>query len=229
MHLSILAQTDHYIVVAKPAGLMVHRSKLARDDFYALQLVRDQVGRYVHPIHRLDRATSGCLLFAFDAEWARLLQDALGNGVKSYLAQVRGNIRTTEPIDIRNPMKDDNGQLRDAHTWAVGICGSDDPRCALMLAKPSTGRFHQVRRHLRDLNHPVLMDSTHGDTRCNRWWRDHSSLSRLALHCWRMQLALPDGQLDVTCPIPKDLGDVWQQMPWWAEARDTLGLSCSNV
>ncbi len=222
MHLPILTLTEHYVVVAKPARLMVHRSKLCRDNVYALQLVRDQVGRYVHPIHRLDRATSGCLLFAFDPEWARLLQDALRDGQKTYLAMVRGNIEDFAPVDVRKPMKDDNGILKDAHTWAQALGGSADPRCSLVLARPSTGRYHQVRRHLRDLSHPVLMDATHGDTKCNRWWRENTSLSRLALHCWRMDLPLPDGRLQVTCPIPEDLGRVWREMPWWNRARATL-------
>jgi len=222
MELQVLLQTDNYVVVAKPARLMVHRTKLCRDDVYALQLVRDQVGHYVHPIHRLDRATSGCLLFGFDPVWARLLQGALRDGQKSYLAMVRGFVRASAPVDIRNPMKDDNGILKEAHTWAQRIAGSPDPRCSLVLAKPSTGRYHQVRRHLRDLSHPVLMDSTHGDTKCNRWWRENSKLSRLALHCWKMDLPLPDGRLQVTCPIPEDLASVWREMPWWDEARATL-------
>jgi len=222
MSLPVLTQTDHYVVVAKPPRLMVHRTKLGRDDTYALQLVRDQVGRYVHPIHRLDRATSGCLIFGFDAHWARVLQGALRTGTKSYLAMVRGEIKTEAPVDIRRPMKDDNGILKDAHTWARSLGGSAEPRCSLVLARPSTGRYHQVRRHLRDLSHPVLMDATHGDTKCNRWWRENTSLSRLALHCWRIELQLPDGPLSVTCPIPDDLERVWSQMPWWSAAQAEL-------
>jgi len=222
MQLTVLAHTEHYVVVSKPPRLMVHRTRLGRDDTYALQMVRDQVGRYVHPIHRLDRATSGCLIFGFDPTWARILQEALAAGQKSYLAMVRGNIRTEAPVDIRRPMKDDNGILKDAHTWARAIGSSAEPRCSLVLARPTTGRYHQVRRHLRDLSHPVLMDATHGDTRCNRWWRENTSLSRLALHCWRIELDLPDGPLRVTAPIPEDLAEVWHQMPWWPSARAHL-------
>ena len=95
MKLPVLARGDAWLVVAKPPGLLTHRGEGVRADHYALQVVRDQVGRHVHPVHRLDRPASGCLLFALDPTWARILQAAMAapDARKTYLAFVRGRWR----------------------------------------------------------------------------------------------------------------------------------------
>lgn len=222
----ILQQTEHWVVAAKPPRLMVHRSKeYTPDRHFALQLVRDAVGRHVFPIHRLDRPASGCLLFALDKEWARILQASMASedAVKLYLAFTRGVWRFGGEVFVDTPMKDDNKRLKEAATtvWCAGT--SEQPRCSLLVARPHTGRFHQVRRHVRDLTMPILGDSRHGDTRVNRSWRETWGLSRLGLHCFSLDLPLPSGdRLQVRCPPPADLRDIWKQMPWWSEALDAL-------
>ena len=87
----VLYQDDAVVAVAKPSGLAVHRG-WSRDREFALTIVRDRLGRWVYPVHRLDRATSGVLLFALDPESARWLQEQFQDGrvAKSYLALVRG-------------------------------------------------------------------------------------------------------------------------------------------
>lgn len=100
--LPILYQDDDYVAVHKPAGLLVHRTHLDPDETrFALQIVRDQLGVHVHPVHRLDKPTSGVLLFAFSGEGARLLQTALEEGevAKTYLAVVRGWAAETCTVD----------------------------------------------------------------------------------------------------------------------------------
>ncbi len=78
--LDILYLDDYMVAVNKPAGLFVHRSFMDKDEIYfALQLVRDQIGQYVYPVHRLDRPTSGVLLFALTKEVARKLSEAFAN------------------------------------------------------------------------------------------------------------------------------------------------------
>lgn len=218
-YLPILARGDDWVVVGKPSGLVVHHSATHRHEAHAaLQLVRDQLGARVHPVHRLDRGTSGCLLFALDPERVAPLAEALRAGRKRYVALVRGHVRTRDPVVVTHPMTDTRGYVQDARTRCVPIVGSADPRCSLVEAWPETGRFHQVRRHLRDLSHPVLGDSTHGDTRENRTWREKWGLGRLALHCLSLELDLADGPRRAVCPLPPDLGGVLKRLPWWDQA-----------
>ena len=96
--------------------------------------------------------------------------------------------------------------------------GASDPRSALVRVQPRTGRRHQVRRHLRDVDHPILGDTSHGDSRENVRWRAEHGLQRLALHC--LHLAFPwDGvRHEVFCPPAADLVTVWRQQPWWLDA-----------
>ena len=221
--LPVLEQTDRWAVLAKPSGLAIHRSKMVHDPVVLVDLAREQFQTTIHPVHRLDRATSGCLLIAFDSAAARYLQASLREGTKTYLAFCRGHITQYEPVTIDKPMKDDNGILRDASTWLRCLASCPDPRSSLVLAKPKTGRYHQVRRHIRDLSHPVLGDAMHGDTRVNRWWRERYGLPRLGLHCLSLELTFPDGvSRKVTAPLPDDLRTLWERLPWWSQARKEL-------
>lgn len=184
--------------------------------------VRRRFGDSVSPVHRLDRPTSGCILLSLDPTYTATLQQALTAGEKRYLAFVRGHVATLEPVRFSNPLKDSHGGMREAETVLSPIAGSDEPRCSLVLARPITGRFHQIRRHLRDLSHPVLGDSTHGDTRVNRYWRENHGLERLALHCLSIVLPLEDDPISVSCPLPPDLLALGRQMPWWDAACAAL-------
>ncbi len=225
-HLPLLQRNERWVVAAKPPRVMVHRSsEYTPDRYFALQLVRDAVGQHVWPVHRLDRPASGCLLFALTKEWARTLQAAMSSedAVKTYVAFTRGTWVHEGEVIVDTPMKDDRKRLKDARTtvWCAGT--SQQPRCSLLVARPHTGRYHQVRRHVRDLHMPVLGDSNHGDTRLNRMWREEWGLSRLGLHCLSLDLPLPGGErLEVRCPPPADLRDIWRRMPWWEDAVRAL-------
>jgi tRNA pseudouridine65 synthase len=218
MELEVLARGARWAVVAKPSGLPVHRSAMVRERDTVMRVVRRTFGDGVNPVHRLDRGTSGCLLLSLDPTWTSTLQAALTAGTKRYVASVRGEITTREPVVVDTPMKDPDGVVQEARTLATPLASSPEPRCSLVLAEPDTGRWHQVRRHLRDLSHPVLGDSTHGDTRVNRWWREERGLGRLGLHCLSITLAPPGETIEVTCPVPEDLLRVWRALPWWDEA-----------
>lgn len=218
MGIDVLASGSGWLVVGKPAGLAVHRSALVGDDPRSLvQEVRAELGVAVDPVHRLDKPTSGCLLLSSDRQLTSALQAALAGGEKRYLAFVRGRVAATEPIVFERPLTDSQGIVRDAVTVVEPIAGSSEPRCSVVVARPGTGRFHQIRRHLRDLSHPVLGDSTHGDTRVNRWWRETFGLGRLALHCLSLSLDGPEGRIEVSCPLPADLVGFGRQLPFWPQ------------
>lgn len=220
--LPVIAAGPTWAVVAKPSGLAVHPSARVRDRITLIDLARRRFGAAVAAVHRLDRATSGCLLLSLAPTATPALQAALSAGTKRYVAFVRGN--ALQPVRCDAPLSDDDGGLQAASTTLTPIAGGDDPRCALVLAVPHTGRTHQIRRHLRDLSHPVLGDSSHGDTRVNRWWRERYGLDRLALHC--LSLSLPAGPdhtaIDASCPLPDALGAVGRRLPWWPDAVRAL-------
>lgn len=219
MPLHLLHQTPTWVAIAKPPGLLTHRGPGFRDQVAAVQLLRDQLGVYVYPVHRLDRGASGVLIFATEQEQVYPLHQALQAGQKRYWALCRGAWRLPQTQTwVENPMEDDNGLIKDART-AVRLLGSDrDPRCCLLAADPESGRYHQVRRHLRDLAHPILGDNDHGDSRVNRDWRIERGLGRLALHCASVRLELPEGSLTLRCPLFEDLYAVLQPLPLWAQA-----------
>ena len=217
--LTVLTETDKLIVVAKPPRLIVHRNEHHRRADACLQRVRDQVGAHVYPIHRLDFQASGCLIFAKERSWAGPLQTSLREGTKTYMAFVRGYFKPTEPVRIDKPMKDDNGYWKDAVSVVEGIGRSREPRCSLLRVRPETGRFHQVRRHVRDLYHPCIGDSDHGDSKVNRWWRENTLATRLGLHCFRIEMVLPDeSPFSVTSPLFEDQHALFSSLPWWEDA-----------
>lgn len=214
--LGVLARGEGWLVVDKPSGLVTHRGPHTRRSAAALQRVRDQEGCEVYPIHRLDAATSGCLLFATVRALAGPLSEALQAGQKTYVAQVRGVCPPGACFTVQAPLVDDNGISKEAETALECLGGDPSLHCALVLAWPQTGRFHQVRRHLRRLSHPILGDREHGDSHANRAWRARG-LTRLALHCAALTLTFP-GEAEartIWCPLPPDLRSVWQDLPLW--------------
>ena len=219
--LRVLARGEGWIVVAKPPSLVVHRGAHTLGEYAALQRVRDLVGRRVWPVHRLDRATSGCLLFATDRALAGPLHAALGapTARKTYVALVRGWFSADGPVVVETPIKLGPDRYVPARSVVDCLGRSRDPRCSLLRVRPETGRNHQVRRHVRDLSHPVIRDHAHGDSRVNRWWRDNYGLTRLGLHALRLELDLPGGgRLDAVCPLFRDHAEVFARLPWWTEA-----------
>ena len=200
--LDILYRDDQLIAIDKPAGLLVHRSDIDRHETrFAVQLLRDQIGRRVQPVHRLDKGTSGVLLFAFDAEVAREMgrQFECGAVEKTYLAVVRGRPEESGVIDHALSRKhDDYGRklpialAQPAVTYyrrlatielPVAIDRYPTSRYALVELKPLTGRYHQLRRHLKHISHPIIGDATHGKGLHNRFFQREFGCHRLLLAC----------------------------------------------
>lgn len=199
----ILYQDEHLIAVNKPAGLLVHRTNLDHDETEnAMHLVRDQLGQWVYPFHRLDKATSGILLFALDKETARCMTRSFTEGTvtKSYLAVVRGFTDEFERID--HPLRDQRDRMIDRSAnrdrpgkesvteyWRLAAVELPYPvgryataRYSLIKASPLTGRNHQIRRHMKHIFHPVIGDTAYGDGKHNEFFRRQFDSRRLLLH-----------------------------------------------
>lgn len=216
--LAVLYQDDCLAVVDKPAGLMVHDSALARGERdFAADRLRAQFGRPIFLVHRLDRATSGCLLLAFDRDSASALGKALMSHdvEKAYLAVCRGwpaeeNFRVDHALDggPGKPIK------KPAVTWFERLAtaeldlpsaGFPTSRYALLRARPQTGRFRQIRRHLKHLSHHLVGDSSHGDGRHNRAFRT-LGIHRMLLHAQRLAFAHPRDGRRIVALAPPDAG-----------------------
>lgn len=210
--ISILYQDQCIVIIDKPAGVLVHSHPRFPDEIPLVQRLRDQLGQPVWPVHRLDRQTSGLLIFALSPEFVESMAEALRQGQKTYWAFVRGNFPHDTPITVDIPIKG-----KEALSIVRCLGRSTEPRCSLLEVLPKTGRNHQVRRHVRDLHHPILHDGDHGDSRVNRWWRENMGLKRLALHAGILHIEYQGQTLEIHSPIPHDLSTVFENMPWWKE------------
>ena len=199
--LEIIYQDENLIAINKPHGLLVHQSSIARDATeFALQLLRDQVGKHVSPVHRLDRKTSGILLFAFDkvSEIAMHQQFMNAETDKKYLAIVRGF--TPDAMDIDYPLAKENGTMQDAFTSfrtlqraeiAVAFGKHPTSRYSLIEATPKTGRMHQLRRHFSHILHPIIGDRTHGCNKQNKLFKARWDMTTMLLHASELSFAHP--------------------------------------
>lgn len=187
--LSILYEDDALVVINKPAGTLVHRG-WGDDDEPLLQRLRDQLGQRLHPIHRLDRATSGALLFGKSSAVARHLSDqfAARTVIKRYIALCRGHDPALQVVD--HPLAPEKGEERRPAVTHFRLLGHHG-RYGLYEATPLTGRVHQIRRHLKHASHPIIGDVRYGKGEHNRIFRDHYAFGRLALHCFRLELVHP--------------------------------------
>ena len=243
----ILEQTEHYLVVNKPPAVLCHHSpwagKTRETEVPMLQRLRAHLQRRVNLVHRLDRGASGCLLgtFADDdnmdyhSNATALLSAALqNNATKTYIALVRGegilhgsDWKERGWFLVDRPIRDERGRERTAATWLRFVAGQDNgagtlerARASLVLARPLTGRWHQIRKHLNGVSHPILGDSTHGSSSLNREWKERRGLpaARTCLHLSRLQIGpvpgvCPNG-IDVRCPLAPDLLQLLQnQLP----------------
>lgn len=207
--IDVLYHDDAIVVVDKPSGLSVHRG----DDqgaTFALNLTRNAIGQWVYPVHRLDRATSGVLVFALSSEHARLLQGSFNTRDvdKTYLALVRGKPPPHGVVD--SPMeKREGGPKVEALTEFETLFMSDVARVSLVEARPRTGRRHQIRRHLRRINHPIAGDVNYGKGVENRGYRTELGLYRLALHARCLSFPHPGTgeRVAFESAIPDDLAE----------------------
>jgi tRNA pseudouridine65 synthase len=233
--LELIHRDEHIVAIHKPAGLLVHRSNIDRHETrFAVQLLRDQIGRHVHPAHRLDKGTSGLLLFALDGETARLLgqQFEAGTVSKTYRAIVRGwppdhgdiDHPLTRQFDAHGrPQTDAAEPALPARTSFRRLASAEIPiavdrypsaRYALVELVPHTGRQHQLRRHMKHIAHPIIGDATHGKGRHNRFFQQHFGCHRLLLACTGMSFIHPVSgtSLHLHAPLAEDFAAVAQAL-----------------
>jgi len=230
--LSICYQDEYLVAVHKPAGMLVHRSWLDRHETrFLMQTLRDQLGCHVYPLHRLDRPTSGLVLFALSAEVARLGANLFSDRQvsKRYLALVRGYVDGEGIIDY--PLKEELDKIADAQAdqdkaaqpavtryrclqqgelpFAVGRYPTS--RYSLVELFPETGRKHQLRRHMAHLRHPIVGDTTHGDGRHNRFFREQFGIHRLLLTATGLSFIHPVTRQPVV--VRTQLDKHWHALP----------------
>lgn len=212
MTLDVLYQDEYLIAVNKPPGLLVHRSLIANDvSLFALQLLRDQIGRPVYPAHRLDRKTSGTLLFSLDKTSDSKMQQlfAARQIQKTYLAILRGY--SPEKGEIDYPLKKENGSMQDALTRFTTIATAEialpsgkhqTSRYSLVKARPETGRMHQLRRHFAHILHPIIGDRPHGCNKQNKLWKQTFNMDTMLLHASSLCFKHPITGSDVAITAP---------------------------
>ncbi len=245
--LSILYQDQDLVAIDKPSGLLVHRSFIASEAReYAMQMLRDQLDRWVYPVHRLDRPTSGVLLFGLHEEAARRLTQLFAERKvqKRYAAVVRGYLcgdhtidyALKEEVDKRERGVDPDKDAQEAVTHLRGVATVELPvpvgrypsaRYSLVSALPETGRKHQIRRHLSHISHPILGDTRHGDGRHNRVLREQFNLHRLMLVARELELPHPfaGNRLRISAPLPESWQPLFDRFGWdpelLAQAHET--------
>ncbi|AXN32880.1 tRNA pseudouridine(65) synthase TruC [Vibrio coralliilyticus] len=229
--LDIVFQDEYFVAVNKPAGMLVHRSWLDKHETqFVMQTLRDQIGQHVFPLHRLDRPTSGVLIFALSSDVASRVMPMFANHemVKTYHAIVRGWIEEAGRLDYAlkveldkiadkhaSQEKEAQEAITDYHTLAkaeIPYSTGKFPttRYCLMELKPLTGRKHQLRRHMAHLRHPIVGDTTHGDGKHNKLFREVYDSHRLLLHASSLEFVHPF--TNQTVLIKAKVDDTWQKI-----------------
>lgn len=224
----VLYRDNDLIVINKPEGWLVHRSWLDKHEtVVVMQTLRDQIGQHVYPIHRLDRPTSGVLIFALSSEIARKLSEQFASNKieKTYHAIVRGYVDGEAIIDyplveeldkIADKFANKDKPAQDAITFYKGLSKIELPievgkyktaRYSFVELKPQTGRKHQLRRHLKHIFHPIIGDSKHGDLHQNRAFNHYFAVKRLMLHASSVKIIHPITLKPIT--IQAKLSDDW--------------------
>ncbi|MDA0127406.1 tRNA pseudouridine(65) synthase TruC [Vibrio sp. MarTm2] len=235
--LEIIYQDDYFVAVNKPAGMLVHRSWLDKHETqFVMQTLRDQIGQHVFPLHRLDRPTSGVLIFALSSEVASQVMPMFANHEmeKTYHAIVRGWIEESGRLDyalkveldkIADKHASQDKEAQEAITDYWPIAKVEVPhstgkfpttRYCLMEMKPLTGRKHQLRRHMAHLRHPIVGDTTHGDGKHNKLFRDVYDSHRLLLHASSLEFVHPftNEKLLIKASVDETWQALCQEFDW---------------
>jgi REP-associated tyrosine transposase len=226
-HIDIVYQDDYIVVVNKPAGLLVHRTDISSDREFLLQYVRDQLKQTVHPVHRLDRPTSGLVIFALNREILTMFTKIFTEHqvAKSYIAIVRGYVKEHEIIDypLKNNVHGGSGAQQEAITEYHKLAEVELPlavgryataRYSLVKISLKTGRTHQIRRHFAHIRHPLIGDTMHGDGEHNRFFREHFACHRLLLMANELSFIHPvtGKAIELTVSLDDDFQQVLDAM-----------------
>ncbi|MEZ8632040.1 tRNA pseudouridine(65) synthase TruC [Vibrio lentus] len=229
--LEIIYQDEYFVAVNKPAGMLVHRSWLDKHETqFVMQTLRDQIGQHVFPLHRLDRPTSGVLVFALSSEVASQVMPMFANHEmqKTYHAIVRGWIEEGDTLDyalkveldkIADKFAKEDKEPQEAVTVYEPLAKVEVPystgrfptsRYCLVEMMPKTGRKHQLRRHMAHLRHPIVGDTSHGDGKHNRLFRDDLDSHRLLLHASELRFIHPFTKKELV--MKANLDETWLKL-----------------
>jgi tRNA pseudouridine65 synthase len=222
--LDIIYRDEFLVAINKPSGLLVHRSAIDRHESrFAMQMLRDQIGQHVFPVHRLDKPTSGVLVFALTAELARLMGAIFAEHrlQKTYVAIVRGIAPEHQLLDY--PLTEELDKCSDKNartpqpkpavteffrlaevTLPYSVDKYPESRYSLVKCVPQTGRMHQIRRHLKHLSHPIIGDAKHGKGNHNRFFQQTFNAHRLLLAATELRFTHPALQTELTLIAPLD-------------------------
>ena len=234
--LHVLYESHPAAVVLKPGGVISHSTTYASStELPLLQRARNHFHRKVNLAHRLDRGASGAVLISVDTEEAWSTSELISKmklGQKTYVAWCRGDgeyvrkltdgeVEEYRGVDgtvrdvsrnekgwflVDRAIRNENGNEKEARTWFKYLCGGSES--CLILCRPQTGRWHQIRKHLNGLSVPILGDGVHGNSKVNRRWRERGlPENRIGLHLMRLELPKTANlaAIDVVAPIPDDL------------------------
>ncbi len=217
MVLSVLYEDEHYVAIDKPVGILVHRTEISGDTVFLLQQLRRQIGQRVYPVHRLDRGTSGVMVWAKSREAVGPLAALFKRREveKVYWAIVRGWMPDEGVIDYPIPaglapqLQPLPAQTayrtwsRSETPWAIGNRYAT-ARFSFLHVQPRTGRRHQIRRHLAHLRHPIIGDRRYGDNKHNKFFKEQLGIERLLLHAERLRFRHPLSGVEVHLVAPPD-------------------------
>jgi len=230
--IEIIYRDDDVVAVNKPSGIKVHRGAYdPRRERFVLQLVRDQVGQHLFPVHRLDRPTSGVLVFALNPGATRSLAKSFARRQvqKTYLAVVRGFIAESGAVDTplcrsdtdegrdKDPQQAITRYLRlDTAELPVAVGRYATARYSLVKVMPATGRMHQIRRHMSHLRHPVINDRQYGDNKHNRFFSEELNCRRLLLASTELRFPHPRSREEtcLTARLDADFSRILRWMDW---------------
>jgi len=216
-HLTIIARDQSLVVINKPAGLLVHKSAI---DFHeqqnAQEILQQQINSEVFPAHRLDKPTSGALLFALNRETASKLAQKFQNHevYKDYIAIVRGH--TDDKGSIDNPVRDKDAPKKPKKTATThyetlaritlpfAVDQYPEARYSLLKMRPESGRRHQLRQHMKHISHPIIGDTSYGKTTHNRFFKQQLHCARLLLHAKSLKFTHPNNGEPVTLSAAYD-------------------------
>lgn len=238
--IKIIYQSENCVAVHKPAGMLVHRSWLdTQETVFLMQTLRNQIGQHVYPVHRLDKPTSGVMLFALNPEYAHVLSKQFEQNQieKNYWAIVRGWTAPSGCIDypllaqwdkIADAFSQSDKAAQSAITNYKTLAHTELPfssqkafatsRYSWLALQPRTGRKHQIRRHLKHIFHPIIGDTTHGDLKQNKAVQKFCGNSRLLLHAHSLTFRLPEtgAKQTVIAPADADWAQVCRDFGWEA-------------
>ena len=235
--LEILYQDEYLVAINKPSGLLVHKSMIDRHEIYfAMKILRDQIDQWVYPVHRLDKPTSGVLLFALDKHTAKLMSEQfLAHTIqKTYIAVVRGYTQEKGVLDYALSVKLDkiadkrSSEIKEAQEAVTeyerlaivevphAVGRYDKSRYSLVKLMPKTGRKHQLRRHMKHLSHHMLGDTKYGRGEHNKMIRKEYGCHRLLLHATTLQITHPytDESLIIKADVDEIFNSIIESFSW---------------